>query len=211
MSCCCAFGQYSNIQTKNGSEFPTVVFSCSRRQANPPYYSIAVDPTGDATYESIPTSVSQTGLPYTVEFFASNATRTEIFQIAENLHFFQGHIKDSTSAQSGGTHSLVFIDGDTRNQAKYHEPSDPRVLALTSLFEKISNTLEFGRRLKIMEQSNPGGIEAELQQMMQMMQAQQLAEMQAVTPVLQQIEADSNLSEGSHQRARSILASLNSE
>ena len=59
MSCCCAFGQYSNIQTKNGSEFPTVVFSCSRRQANPPYYSIAVDSTGDATYESIPTSVAR--------------------------------------------------------------------------------------------------------------------------------------------------------
>jgi hypothetical protein len=116
--CCCAFGQYSNIQTKNGSEFPTVVFSCSRRQANPPYYSIAVDSTGDATYESIPTSVSQTGLPYTVEFFASNRTRTEIFQIAENLHFFQDHIKDSTSTQSGGTHTLVFIDGSVRNQAK---------------------------------------------------------------------------------------------
>jgi hypothetical protein len=79
------------------------------------------------------------------------------------------------------------------------------------LFEKISNTLEFGRRLKIMEQSNPGRIEAELQQMMQMMQAQQLAEMQAVTPVLQQIEADSNVSEGSRQRASSILASPNSE
>ena len=155
--------------------------------------------------------MSQTGLPYTVEFFASNPTRTEIFQIAENLHFFQDQINDSTGAQSGGTHRLVFIDGEIRNQAKYHEPSDPRVLALTSLFEKISNTLEFGRRLKIMEQSNPGGIEAELQQMMRMMQAQQLAEMQAVTPVLQQIEADSNVSEGGRQRASAILARFNHE
>jgi hypothetical protein len=51
-----------------------------------------------------------------------------------------------------------------------------------------------------MEQSNPGEIEAELRQMMQMMQAQQLAEVQAVSPVLQQIEADSNLSEGIRQQ-----------
>lgn len=209
LSWCCAFGQYSNIQTKNGSEFPTVVFSCSRRQANPPYYSIAVDSTGNATYQSLPTSVTQTDLPYTVEFFASNHTRTEIFRIAETLHFFEDHIKDSTSA--GATHSLAFINGNVRNQIKYHEASDPQVLALTSLFEKISNTLEFGRRLNIMEQSNPGGIEAELQQMMRMMQAQQVAEIQAVTPVLQRIEADSNVSEAGRQRASSILASLAAE
>ena len=211
LSWCNAFGQYSNIQTKNGSQFPTVVFSCSRVYANPPYYSIAVDSTGSATYESNPATVTQTGMPYTVEFFASDRTRTEIFRIAETLHFFEDSLNDFTDAESDATRSLAFVNGNVRNQLDYYEAPAPGVLALTSLFEKIFNTLEFGHRLRIMEQSNPGGIAVELQRMTQMMQAHQLAELQAVTPVLQQIEADSQVSEASRQRASSILASLTAE
>src|SRR5215469_3924725 len=84
-------GQDLNPQTRNAGQFPTVVFNCSRSGAAPPFYSIAVDSTGSATYESLPNS----GAPYTMEFLASDTTRTQIFAMIESLKFLKGSNKTS--------------------------------------------------------------------------------------------------------------------
>jgi hypothetical protein len=203
--CIMAIAQDLNPQTRNAGLFPTVVFSCSRSGASPPYYSIAVDSTGDATYQSIPNSVAQTGAPYTMEFLASSATRTQIFGMVESLHFLRGLGNDPNFDVANSSHSLIFREGVRRNEIQYDATSDPNVQNLTTLFEHISSTMEFGRRLAIMEQNDPAAIEAEMGRMKDMIQAKQLAELQTLSPILSRIASDSKVSPSSRQQAQIIL------
>jgi hypothetical protein len=73
------------------------------------------------------------------------------------------------------------------------------------LFQKISKTLEFGRRLSALEGGNSVGIDTELAQMAHMIQTGQLVELQGVIPVLRQIAADRNSSQNTRQLAQGIL------
>jgi hypothetical protein len=111
-----AFNQNPQLQTKGGNLFPTVVFTGTQWSANPGYYSIAVDSAGNATYQSTSESVTRRGLPCSVEFLSSSATRTKIFQLTGRLQFFSGNFKDIDSGGSGGTNTLAFSEGSTHNQ-----------------------------------------------------------------------------------------------
>jgi superfamily I DNA/RNA helicase len=200
-----AFAQNPNPQVSNRNQFPTITFASSRFNANPPYYSIAVDSTGSATYQSISNSVSQSGLPYSVEFSASNATRSKVFQIAEALNFFRGNSNDEGGGTRADSNTLTFSEGRTRSQITYYMSSNPLIQSLTSLFEEISATLEFGRRLSATGPGNSAGTEAELERMTQMIQEKRLIELQAVAPVLQQISSNPAVSQRCRQQARFIL------
>ena len=198
-------GQDLNPQTRNASQFPTVVFTFSRSGATPPFYSIAVDSTGSATYESIPNSVARTGAPYTMEFLASNPTRSQIFGMIESLHFLRGFGSDPDFNVASSSHTLTFTEGGQRNQIEYDTPSNTNVQNLTTLFERISSTLEFGRRLGIMEQNDPAAIEAEISRMKDMIQAKQLAELQTLSSILLRIASDPRVSLSSRGQAQLIL------
>jgi hypothetical protein len=205
VGCIMATGQDLNPQTRNAGLFPTVVFSCSRSDASPPYYSIAVDSTGNATYQSIPNSVAQTGAPYTMEFLASNPTRTQIFGVIESLHFLKGLGNDPEFSVASPSHTLIFSERVRRNEIQYDTTSNPNVQSLTTLFERISSTMELGRRLGMMEQNDPGAIEAEMGRMKDMIQTKQLAELQTLSPILLRIASDSRISPNSRQQAQLIL------
>jgi hypothetical protein len=200
-----AFAQNPNPQVSNRNQFPTITFTSSRSSANPPFYSIAVDSTGNATYQSLPNSVSQSGLPYSVEFSASSVTRTKIFQIAEALNFFKDNSNEAAGGTGADSNTLTFSEGPTRNQITYYMSSNPLIQSLTTLFEEISATLEFGRRLSSMAPGNSAEMEPELKRMTQMIQEKRLIELQAVAPVLQQISVNPGVSQTCRQQARSIL------
>jgi hypothetical protein len=150
-------------------------------------------------------NIEKTGLPYSVEFLASSATRAKVFQLTEKLHFFRKTFKDIDSGGEVGAYTLSFSEGNVHKQVTYHSSPNPLVQNLTTLFGRISTTLEFGRRLSVFEAANSVGMDAELQKMAQMIHAGQLAELQAVTPVLQQVASDENLSQVCRQRAQAIL------
>ena len=194
-------GQDLNPQTRNAGQFPTVVFNCSRSGATPPFYSIAVDSTGSATYESLPNS----GAPYTMEFLASDATRTRIFAMIESLKFLRGFGTDPEFNVASSIHTLTFTEGGQRNQIQYDATSNTNVHNLTALFERISSTLEFGRRLGIMEQNDPAAIEPEIGRLKEMIDDKQLAELQTLSSILLRIVSDARISRGSRQQAQLIL------
>jgi len=194
-------GQDLNPQTRNAGQFPTVVFNCSRSGAAPPFYSIAVDSTGSATYESLPNS----GAPYTMEFLASDTTRTQIFAMIESLKFLRGFGTDPEFNVASSIHTLTFTEGGQRNQIQYDATSNTNVHNLTALFERISSTLEFGRRLGIMEQNDPAAIEPEIGRLKEMIDDKQLAELQTLSSILLRIVSDPRISRGSRQQAQLIL------
>lgn len=202
-----ASAQNPQLETKNGRQFATVVFSQALWNASPPYYSIAIDSTGNATYQSTPQSMEKTGVPYTTEFLASAAVRDSVFRLVQELNFLKLSSKDMQDLPAvESIDTLVFREGQTVNEITYHSSHNLRIQRLTSLFQSIAATLDFGRQLALMHQHGNAGVAAKLREMQEMAEQGRLREVQVVSPILNEIASDSTLDRVSRQRATSILS-----
>ena len=202
-----AIGQNPQLQTRNGRRVPTVVFNSVFWNANPPSYSIAVDATGAATYQSAQDSVDRAGVPYTIEFQTSDATRRITFNIARELNLFNGDFPISLgSPQTNPVRTLIYHDITFNNQITYSDSTDSQIQELTSVFEEISATFEFARRLGYLHQHDKERLEPELTRMQASAERHMLRELQAVTPALKSIALDTSLSESVRKQAEAILA-----
>jgi hypothetical protein len=199
--------QNPQLQTKNGRRFPTVVFSSVLWAANPASYSLAVDATGAATYQSTQDSVERAGVPYTIEFQTSDATRRMTFNIVRQLNFLNGDFPASIGTpEKVPVRTLAYHDITYNNQITYSESNDSEIEELTTVFEEISATFEFARRLGYLHQHDKERLEPELIRMQTSAERHRLRELQAVTPALKIIASDNSLSEGVRKRAEAILA-----
>ena len=210
--CLCSsllLAQNPQLQTRNGRRFPTVVFTSVLWTANPPYYTIAVDSIGSATYQSAPNSVDSTGVPYTLIFQANDSTRRMIFTIARDLEYFGADIPVKVSSpQSTPVRTLSYRDLTYNNLLTYSESSNSEIEELTSIFEEISATAEFGRRLTYLRQHDKDGVAGELATMQKEAERHHLRELQAIAPVLRSIVSDRNSSEDARTRASALLTSV---
>ncbi len=205
-----ASAQNPQLETKNGRQFATVVFSWERSSASPPYYSIAIDSTGNATYQSAPRSTEQSGMPYTIEFLAPAVIRDRVFAMVQKLNFLKPSSDLTNIPQTKSVKTLVFREGKTDNEIDYITPADPIIRQLTVLFENISSTMEFGRRLSYLdnhknEPHRRRRIAVELKQMQSMERKGRLEDLPAVAPVLRQIASDNTLNKSARTRAETIL------
>jgi hypothetical protein len=183
-----------------------VVFTSVLWSLNPPYYSIAIDSTGAATYQSAPDIVDTTGVPYTVAFQVSDATRRTTFIVARNLDFFRGEFPGTVgSPQKTPVRTLGFHDSTISNQMTYSSSTESEIQELTSIFEEISSTLEFGRKLAYFHQHDQSALEGELASMQREGERHHLRELQAVAPVLRSIASDKNVDEAARARAEAML------
>jgi hypothetical protein len=201
-----AVAQNPQLRTRNGSRFATVVFSSVLWNANPASYSIAVDATGAATYQSTQDSIDRPGVPYTIEFQTSDATRRITFNIARELNLFSGDFPVSMgSPQTTAVRTLVYHDIALNNHITYSDSTDSQIQELTSVFEEISATFEFARRLGYLHQHDKERLEPELTRMQASAERHRLRELQAVTPALKSIALDNSLSENVRKQAEAIL------
>jgi hypothetical protein len=199
--------QNPQLRTKNGRRVPTVTLTSVYWSGNPTYYSIAIDATGAATYQSAPDSTSSTGVPYTIEFQTSDPTRRVTFNIARELNFLSGDFPISLgSAANEPVRTLAYHDTTFNNQITYSDSTDSEIEELTSVFEEISATFEFARRLTYLHQHDEAGLEPELVLMQTSAEHHLLRELQAVTPALKSITSDASLSENVRKHAEAILA-----
>lgn len=201
-----AVAQNPQLQTRNGQRFPTVVFSSVLWNANPASYSIAVDATGAATYQSTQDSVDRTGVPYSIEFQTTDATRRIAFNIARELNLFSGDFPVSLgSPQTSPVRTLGYHDITFNNHITYSDSTDSQIQELTSVFIEISATFEFARRLGYLHQHDKERLEPELTRMQASAERHMLRELQAVTPALKSIALDTSLSESVRKQAEAIL------
>jgi hypothetical protein len=201
-----ALGQNPQLQTRNGARFPTVVFTSVLWNANPASYSIAVDATGAATYQSIQDSVERTGVPYTIEFQTTDATRRITFNVTRELNLFNGDFPVSLgSPETAPVRTLAYHDITFNNHITYSDSTDSQIQELTSVFEEISATFEFARRLGYLHQHDKDRLGPELTRMQASAERHMLRELQAVTPALKSIALDKSLSESVRKQAAAIL------
>jgi len=201
-----ALGQNPQLHTTAGSRFPTVIFTSVLWTAEPSYYSIAIDSTGTATYQSAPDSIGKTGVPYTIEFQVTDRTRRITFNVARQLDYFGEKTQASLSSpQSNSVRTLAYHDSRLRNQITYSSSSDSEIEELTSVFEDISRTLEFGRRLTYFREQDHNRLASELERLQAEGTRHSLRELQAIAPVLKGIAADERVDQASRQRAEDLL------
>jgi hypothetical protein len=200
------FSQNPQVQLSTARRFPTVVFTSVLWSADPSYYSIAIDSSGVATYLSAPSSLEKTGVPYTIEFQATDRTRRLTFNLARSLDFFAGESAEpAVSPEKISIRTLAYTDEHLNNQLTYAAPSGPDLEEITSVFEQLSETLECGRRLAYLQQQHPEAVGSELQGLQNLLDRRQVREFQALVPLLRVIASDQRIDASTHKLAETLL------
>jgi hypothetical protein len=175
------------------STLPTVKMTYDFPGSEPEHFVFSVRSDGHAVYDSNGklTPQSEAGEPFHLEFTMSAPTRERIFRLAKQAHYFQGDIDSKLpNIANTGAKTLSYTDAKRHTQASYNYSSVPAVRELTSLFQSVSATLEFGRRLQSYHRYQKLALDDELRSMEEMQKDHMLAELPAVAPILQSIAND---------------------
>jgi hypothetical protein len=194
---------------------PTVTFTFDFPRGRPAYFSITLDSTGHAVYESrehgFPDEPAEPEEPYRTSFVVSAATRERIFQLARALDHFRGDFDyRKRKIANMGRKTLAWWDGSTRIETSYNWSENGNIDDLTTIFMGIGSTQEFGRRLQFLRRYDRLGLEAELKSMEERVKDPRsgLKELQTIEGLLRSIARDPTVMKIARQRAERLLASI---
>jgi len=190
----------------------TISFSLDFPQSIPDHYVITVSSDRHATYDSTGklTPQSDPGDPFHDEFTASADTCKKIFDLAAKVKYFEGQIDSGNKKlASTGVKVLKYEEGTRKTAATYNYSPIPAVQQITAVFQNISTTLEFGRRLDFFYRHQKLALEDELKHMEESAKSNNLGELQAVAPILQRIAADHSVLNVTRARAQRLLSTAN--
>ncbi len=189
---------------------PSVTFTCDFPGSDPSHYVISVSSDGHASYDSDgklsaqsePDSVDAARLDFTI----SQATSVHIFDLTKRARYFEGEIDSGKKKlASTGAKTLTYKDAQKSTQASYNYSPIPAVQDLTAIFQNLSATLEFGRRIEYEYRYQKLALDQELKRMEEMSRAGRLEELSAVAPTLQKIAMDASLLNVVRARAERLV------
>ena len=185
-----------------------VTFSLDFPDSSPEHYSIAVQSDGHAHYESSGKISNDSDVRdnYQTDVVFSESTRSRIFELSAQAHYFSGKVDSGNKKLAfTGTKKLFYKDDKRNSSADYNYSQQPAVQQLTTLFQSLAATMEFGRRLTYFHRYQKLALDDELKRMEDQAKAGDLAELEAVSPVLQSIYDDSSVMNVVRARARRIV------
>ncbi len=188
----------------------TVTFSCDFPGSEPSHYIISVSSDGHSSYVSdgklTSESESAPDDPWRLEFIVSQSASTRVFDLAQRAHYFEGQI-DSRRKKLAftGTKTLTYKDAQKSTRASYNYSPEPSVQELTTFFQSLSTTLEFGRRLDFYLRYQKLALDEELKRMEEMSSSGGLQEISSVASVLQKIADDPSVIKVVRARAQRLL------
>jgi hypothetical protein len=214
-------GGAAQNSTSLNPPIPTVTFERYWEAVKPQDYVITVQSTGNTTYLSrnpslppeqaaTPAEAHEAALDpnYQIQFLMSEANRARVFKLAEQANFFNGNFDYTKHAMANtGRKTLTYADISRHYQTVYNYSQNKAIEELTELFQNISTTLEFGRKLAFTYKYDKLGLDADLAAMEDAAQGHNLAELQVIAPVLQQIADDPTVLNIARQKAKKILGS----
>ncbi|HXE90154.1 MAG TPA: hypothetical protein VNK82_04235 [Terriglobales bacterium] len=194
---------------------PTITFTFDFPRGRPAYFSITLDATGQAVYESrdhgFPEEPAELDEPYRKSFLVSAPTRDRIFALAHSVNLFRGDF-DYTRRKIAnmGRKTLVWWDGTERIATSYNWSENGYIDDLTTIFMGIGSTQEFGRRLEFLRRYDRLGLDAELRSMEEQVKGRPagLPELQSIAGLLRSIAKDPAVMKIARQRAERLLASM---
>jgi len=185
-----------------------VSFALDFPNSIPDHYMITVAPDGAATYDSTGklTPDGETPEPFHLDFQITPPTAAKVFELSAKTKYFQGKVDSGKKNLAfTGVKTLMYKDGDKNTRAEYNYSPNVSVQQLTSLFQNLSTTLEFGRRLNYYHHYQKLALDEELKRMEEMNRAGSLAEVQAVAPILREITNDTTVINVARARAQRLL------
>ncbi len=186
----------------------TITFSLDFPNSDPEHYTISVNSDGHAKYECSAriSESSDEREPYQTEFDLSSSSRTRIFDLATQAHYFSGKIDSgNTKLAFTGAKKLVYQDGHRNNTAGYNYSTVPAVQQLTALFQSMAATLDYGRRLTYYHRYQKLALDEELKRMEMQAKNNELSELQVIHEVLKQIIKDSSVINVVRARAQRLV------
>jgi hypothetical protein len=190
-------------------EAASVAFTFDFPGSEPEHYVISVSSGGHAKYSSDGklNPQSETSDPFQLDFTISQPVRTHIFDLAKRAHYFEGEVESKKKGLAlTGVKTLAYKDAQRSTQASYNYSRISEVQELTTLFQNLSMTLEFGRRLEYYHRYQKLALDDELKRMEEISKQNGLEELSAVAPILQQIANDSSVINPVRVRAQRLLA-----
>ena len=186
---------------------PAVNFNFSFPGSQPEHYDIWVPLSGSATYESDgKLTANSDSDAFRVDFAISEATRTRIFDLTKRANYFDGELDSKKKGlASTGVKTLTYKDAQHNRQATYNYSPIPAVQELTRIFQNLSTTMEFGRRLEYYHRYQKLALDDELKRMEEMVKQNNLQDVAAVAAMLEQIANDQTVINPVRARAQRLL------
>ena len=191
---------------------PTVTFDLVWEQATPQEFTIRVQADGPSSYlsrnpmKAVPEG-EEKDPDYTVDFSMSAKDAARIFKLAQEAKYFNGDFEyRAHKIANTGKKTLTYADESRHFQTVYNHSENKAIQELTSLFQGISSTIEFGRKLQFKHKYDKLGLEAELKAMEDAADSHNLSEIQVVSSTLKDIADDSSVMNIARERARRLLA-----
>lgn len=187
----------------------TVSFTLDFAGANPSHYEITIGDDGKGSYSSNGqlNQQSEAADPAPLQFTVSDNIRSEVFDLAKRTHYFSGKIDSGRkNLANTGNKTLAYSDAEHNSQATYNYSPVVPIQDLTTIFQGLSTTLEFGRRLTYFRKYEKLALDDDLKRMEEMQKENNLGDLQAISPVLNAVANDSSVMNVSRARALRLLA-----
>ena len=199
----------------------TVGFTLDFQGANPSHYEISIASDGRGSYSSNGqlNQQSEPADPAPLLFTISDSVR--LLRLARRSKNFAGGLASTATRQL----PLKLVRKNDKEHAQQIDVSYPAgeglpqlaiqvddsihvpaIQELTSIFQGLSTTLEFGRRLTYFRKYEKLALDDDLKRMEQMQRENNLGDLQAISPVLQGIADDRSVMNVSRARALRLLA-----
>jgi hypothetical protein len=199
--CPAAYGQQPTASVSFTLDFPG---------ANPSHYELVVANDGQGSYTSNGKfdENSDAAGPAPIKFTVSENIRAQIFDLAKRSHYFTGKVDSGRkNIANTGAKTLAYKDAGHSSKATYnYSPLEP-IEQLTSIFQNLSITMEFGRRLAYLHKYEKLALDDELKRMEELQRENSLGDVQAIAPELKEIANDPSVMNVSRARALRMLNS----
>jgi hypothetical protein len=185
-----------------------VTFSLDFPGSEPSHYAISVSSDGHSTYDSDgKLSPDADGDPFHLDFSMSTETKGRVFDLAKSAHYFDGQVDSKRkNLASTGVKILTYKDSTRSTSATYNYSPVVAVQQITQLFQNLSMTLEYGRRLEYFHHYQKLALDDELKRMEDGAQRGDMEEITAVVPILQRIASDPSVINPVRARAQRMIA-----
>lgn len=198
--CITPFAFATDEANANQPSAAVVSFTYDFPSADPSHYVISVARDGRTTYVC---NVQQGTLQFTV----SDRVREQIFDLAQRAHYFSGKLDSGRKGIANtGNKTLAYKDGQHESQATYNYSTIAPVEQLTTVFQQLEQTLEFGRRLAFSHKYEKTALDDDLKLMEEMQRENTLGDIQPIVPVLKEIADDQSVMRVARARALRLMA-----
>lgn len=173
-------------------------------------YSIEVQADGKTHFDGVPNGdETHDADPYQQDFSMSAANRERIFELSQKLNYFRGDVDSHLKhiAQTGKK-TLAYRSPEVQGTTTYNWSQNADVEELTKLFQAISMTIDYGRKLAFQYRFDKLGIDDRLKELQDLQSSHGAEEIGIIAPILRKIADDPNMMNISRQTAKHILQTM---